>query len=202
MAQERPEPIEKLTLLPREFYQAPTGEVARALLGKFLVFWDKEGAVGGEIVECEAYLGEHDPGSHASIKKTPRNSIMFGPPGKAYVYFIYGKNFCLNAVAHDGGPGAVLIRALRPLWGIGLMEKRRKCLQFGNLTAGPGKLCQALGITTDHNGWDLLDSQLQILGGEKKIKSGEIIATPRIGLSKGQELPLRFVLRGNPIIRK
>lgn len=194
--------IKDLIILPRSFYAAPTIEVARALLGKFLIFWQAEGAVGGEIVECEAYLGENDPGSHASIRKTPRNSIMFGATGKAYVYFIYGKNYCLNAVAHDGGPGAVLLRAIRPIWGLEVMEKRRKCSALGNLTGGPGKLCHALGITKVNNGWDLVESPLQIMGNKNDLSAREFIATPRIGLSRGEALKLRFILKDNPIIKK
>ena len=180
--------------LGKRFFSRPTIELARALLGKYLVY----GVLRGKIVETEAYLYRDDPGCHAHRGPTPRNTPMFGPAGRTYVYFIYGMYHCLNIVSGKTGEGeAVLIRALEPIAGIELMQKRRKTDKIVNLCNGPGKLTQAFGITREHNNLSLLDGELYIVNSREKpeIQSGR-----RIGLSSGQELELRFFIKGNGFV--
>ena len=178
------------------FYERDTVVVARALLGQRLVRVLNGQRLSGLICETEAYGGADDPASHA-YRRTPRSAIMFGPPGMAYVYFIYGMHHCLNAVtACDGHPGAVLIRGIFPAEGIEAMRGQRPGVADGHLADGPGKLCQALGITLALNGVDLTDnSELFITTGEQ-VAEREIIATPRIGVRGDEETrtrPWRFV---------
>ncbi len=187
--------------LPRVFYERPTKEVARDLLGKILIHRSSEGLVSGLVVETEAYLGENDPGSHASTRKTPRNSVMFETAGVAYVYFTYGMHYCFNAVAKPRGQaGAVLIRALQPLDGISIMARRREREDILELASGPGKLTQALGIEKSHNGTDLTGDVLFFSEGSSP--PNPIKVTSRIGLSKGQDLPLRFHFADNSFISR
>jgi len=170
--------------------------VAPALLGQRLVRVLNGQRLSGLICETEAYAGADDPASHA-YRRTPRSAIMFGPPGVAYVYFIYGMHHCLNAVtACDGHPGAVLIRGIFPDESIDAMRGQRPGVADGHLADGPGKLCQALGITLALNGIDLTDnSELFITTGEQ-VAEREIITTPRIGVRGDEETrtrPWRFV---------
>ena len=190
-----------MKVLPREFYERDTIEVAHALLGKVLTHESKKGTASGRIVEVEAYLGKNDPGSHAYRRITPRNKLMFGQPGLAYVYFVYGNHFLFNAVTEEKGKaGAVLIRALEPLQGIELMWDRRKCRDMRMLTNGPGKLAQALGITKAENGSDLTKGPIKILNGrEQKFK---IVSCTRIGIKQGSEDLLRFYIAGNEFVSK
>jgi len=189
--------------LGRRFFNRPTIELAKTLLGKCLAF----GGLRGKIVETEAYLYKDDPGCHAARGLTPRNTPMFGPAGRTYVYFIYGMYHCLNIVSGKEGEGeAVLIRALEPVEGIELMQKRRKTEKIENLCNGPGKLTQAFGITKKQNDMSLIDGgddDLRILSGEK-IQETEIVTATRIGLAKGQgdELMLRFYIKGNRFVSK
>lgn len=181
--------------LPRSFYGRRTDLVAKDLLGCILV--RKLGGIrlSGKIVETEAYLGQEDPGSHASRGMTPRNKIMFGKPGFTYVYFVYGNHYCLNfTTEREGTAGAVLIRALEPVEGIVEMAKNR---HGRSLTSGPGRLTQALGITTKNNGTDLTGSEIYVLKGKKPEK---IKAATRIGLRGGRDLKLRFYIRGNKFV--
>ncbi len=181
--------------LGRKFYSRRTDRVARDLLGCVLVHRLKGTKLSGKIVETEAYFGRGDPGSHASRKRTPRNSIMFGKPGFAYVYFVYGNHYCLNFVTEkEGTAGAVLIRALEPLEGTEEMARRRK---GKNLTGGPGRLTQALGITKEHNGLDLTGNELFVLRGSRPAR---IARATRVGLRHGKELELRFYIRGNKFV--
>ena len=179
-------------VLPRGFFERPTTLVARELLGKVLV----HGRVAGMIVETEAYLGLDDQASHASRGRTNRNRVMFGPPGHAYVYFIYGMYECVNAVTEpDGTAGAVLIRALDPLCGIEAMHRRRekaRCIE--DLASGPGKLTIALGITRRLNRADLTAGELTVREwhGAPPL---EIEVTPRVGIRYAADWPLRFVAR-------
>jgi DNA-3-methyladenine glycosylase len=179
-------------VLPRAFFARSTALVARELLGKMLV----HGRVAGMIVETEAYLGLDDPASHASRGATNRNRVMFGPPGHAYVYFIYGMYECVNAVTEpDGTPGAVLIRAVEPLCGIETMHRRReKARRIEDLASGPGKLTIALGITRRLNQADLTASELTV----REWRGAPPLAidvTPRIGIRHAADWPLRFVAR-------
>jgi len=184
--------------------------VARELLSKSLVHRTDEGIISGRIVETEAYLGRDDPGSHAHCGVTSRNRIMFGPPGRAYIYLVYGSSYCLNVVTEkDGVGGAVLIRALEPEEGIGLMEKNRRIDgHLALLTNGPGKLTQALGITGSMNGADLTGNKLYILSrdssGKKQSrpKGFKIVTTSRIGIKAGRHLLYRYYIRGNRFVSR
>jgi DNA-3-methyladenine glycosylase len=177
--------------LGQHFFNQPTIELAKALLGKYLVHGD----LRGKIIETEAYLYRGDPGCHASRGMTRRNAPMFGPAGRAYVYFIYGMYHCLNIVSGKPGEGeAVLIRAIEPVQGIQLMQKRRKILKIEKLCNGPGKLCQAFGITRKLNNSSFIDGELEIHHSREKP---EIVSSRRIGLSAGQDLELRFFIKGN-----
>src|SRR5208283_107946 len=180
-------------ILQRPFYERPTVEVARALLGKVLV----HGPAAGVIVETEAYPGRDDLASHSARGITGRTRIIFGPPGHAYVYLIYGMYECLNLVAEPAGrPGCVLIRALEPVAGVELMQARRGAVRkVAQLANGPGKLTAALGITRAHNGADVTRGALVV---REAAGAGEIAieVTPRIGITKSTELPLRFVRAG------
>jgi DNA-3-methyladenine glycosylase len=177
-------------ILPRSFYARDATVVARELLGKLLVHGEMSGITSGIIIETEAYLGGDDLAAHSAAGLTPRTRVIFGPPGHAYVYLNYGIHECLNIVAQPKGvPGCVLIRALKPVDGIHLMEARRKGAK--DLTGGPGKLTQALGITRAHNGADVTTGALTIR--DMKL-SPAIRVTKRIGITKSPDLPLRFVV--------
>jgi DNA-3-methyladenine glycosylase len=191
--------------LPREFFGAPPEQVARLLLGKILVRRGRGGLLAGRIVETEAYLGEHDAAAHAASGKTARNAVLYGPPGHAYIYNIYGLHACFNvSCLPDGDPGGVLVRALEPLLGIPQMRRNRglnESAGIHQLTSGPGKLCQALGITREaDNGLDLTsaDGRLRLM--EDDFQCGEIRVTPRIGISKAADWPLRFFLAGHACV--
>ena len=181
-------------MLRRAFYDRPTIEVARDLLGKILV----HGPAAGLIVETEAYLGGDDLASHSAVGITNRTRVIFGPPGHAYVYLSYGAHECLNIIAEpEGRPGCVLIRALEPLLGIELMRHRRPGARTDrDLASGPGKLTQAMAITRAQNGADLTRGRL-VVRATAHANPIEIEATPRIGISKCADLPLRFLIKGN-----
>ena len=186
-------------ILPRSFYHRPAVQVARDLLGKVLI----HGATGGIIVETEAYLGLDDAASHAYRGITKRNEVMFGPPGRAYVYFIYGMYECVNMVAEpEGTAAAVLIRALEPLLGVELMQIRRSgAKRLRDLASGPGKLTLALGITRALNGANVTKGPL-VVRDQRGGEPFEIIAGPRIGISKNADLPLRFTIAGNEFVSR
>ncbi|NIM03914.1 DNA-3-methyladenine glycosylase [bacterium] len=196
--------------MSRKFYSRKTIVVAKELLGKTLVHKTDEGIISGKIVETEAYLGQKDPGSHAYGGITRRNRIMFGPAGKAYIYLVYGNHYCLNVVTEkDGVSGAVLIRALEPQQGIGLMRKRRRLDgPLPRLANGPGKLTKALGITGSMNGADLTGNRLfiisQIGSPRKKSRCNDfsIVTTGRIGITTGQNLPYRYYIKGSRFVSK
>jgi len=182
-------------LLGRDFYNRDTSKVAEDLLGKALVKSDAEGTAGGVIVETEAYYGEDDPASHAYPGKTPRSKIMFGEPGLAYIYLCYGMYYLFNIVTEsEGKPGAVLLRALEPLWGIDIMKRRRR--NGRNLTNGPGRLTVALGIDIKDNGADIVngDRGLNVFNLREKRRGFKIIRTGRVGINKGKEKLLRFLM--------
>lgn len=189
-----------LSPLPRSFYNRSTETVARELLGKYLVRRLGDEYLIGKIVETEAYIGEEDPACHAARGYTNRTSIMYGPPGYAYIYFIYGMYNCLNAVTErEGFPAAVLIRALEPLQGVEKMKQFRQRTDLHSLTNGPGKLCQALQLDRSLNGADLCGDVLFITPGED-IPDQHIIRTSRVGIRKGVEHPWRFLVAGNPFV--
>ena len=185
-------------LLPRSFYLRSPEVVARALLGKLIAHHRNGERLTGRITEIEAYPGLDDPASHTFAGMTARNAVLFGPPGFAYVYFIYGMHYCLNfSCRPDGEPGGVLIRALEPIAGLDTMARLRGLAAPVNpkfLTSGPGRLCQALGITrANSNGLDATraNSPLQVL--DDGFRPASILATPRIGIRKAVDKPLRFV---------
>jgi DNA-3-methyladenine glycosylase len=188
-------------ILPSSFYSRPTLRVARDLVGQILVHETPRGLASGRIVEVEAYLPKNDPGSHAARGQTPRNAIMFGPAGFAYVYFCYGNHFLFNVVTEKPGlPGAVLIRALEPVEGLGLMARRRKkdLEPKKVLTNGPGKLAQALDLGPAQNRQKVTSKPLYIRAASSHPR--EIGVTTRIGITEGWELPLRFYLKGSPYL--
>ena len=190
-------------ILIRDFYDRDTEIVSRELLGAILECKTADGIASGMIVETEAYVGEHDAACHAAAGRTRRTEPLYGPPGNAYVYFIYGMHWCINAVTRaEGLPSAVLIRALEPLSGIPLMRRRRpKARSDRDLTNGPGKLCAALGIDRHMNALPLQRYPVVIRAGEA-VKESEVAITPRIGITQAADWPLRFLVRDNPFVSR
>ena len=191
--------------LKRQFFQRPTLEVARNLIGKVLVRRVRGRNLAGKIVETEAYVGPHDLACHASKGKTSRTSIMFEAGGCAYVYMIYGFYFCLNAVTEaEDYPAAVLIRAVEPLDHLNVMRKFRKYPDRDtNIASGPGKLCMAMGIDKTLNGEDLTGDTLWIE--DRRLEVGRIVVSPRIGVDYAGEYkdkPWRFYVEGNPHVSR
>lgn len=179
-------------MLDRTYFDRPVLDVARDLIGATLLM----DGVGGIIVEVEAY-DEADPASHSFAGPTPRNRMMFGPPGHAYVYKIYGIHYCLNFVCHPGS--AILIRALEPLEGLDRMMERRGGLTGKQLCSGPGKLAQALDIDLGHNGLALYRAPFALMAPDQ---THDIASGPRIGITKGVDTPWRFVKAGSPFLSK
>lgn len=181
--------------------------MARELLGKVLVRDSGKLRLTARIVEVEAYLGENDPAAHAAAGNTARTSILFGPPGYAYVYFIYGKHYCLNvSCEHEGKAGSVLFRALEPLLGIEEMALARDIAVHGprdliRLTSGPGRLAEAFGITRARdNGCDLTSASSALWIARDGFRAKGFQITPRIGISKAADQPLRYALKGNAFV--
>ncbi|MEP6691777.1 MAG: DNA-3-methyladenine glycosylase [Gemmatimonadaceae bacterium] len=183
--------------LPRDFYDRPTELVARELLGAVLVCDTPDGRASGRIVETEAYLGPHDAAAHSAVGRTERNWWLFGPPGRAYVYYIYGVHWCANAVTREDGHGsAVLIRALEPLEGIDLMRvRRRDPKRDRDLANGPGKLCAALGITGAYDGAPLFGRGALTIRRGVDIADSGVAVSPRIGITRAADWPMRFFVR-------
>lgn len=188
-------------VLPASFYDRPAADVARDLLGRLLVSDAGRGTAdpdagartAARIVETEAYTGPGDPASHASesVGRTERNDPMFGPPGTAYVHLNYGVHWCLNAVTgEEGFPAAVLVRAAEPVDGVGAMRRRRGHTE---LTSGPARLTEALGVGPDLQRHPLQRPPLRVVDDGGRVPDGAVERTPRIGLSKGADLELRFV---------
>jgi DNA-3-methyladenine glycosylase len=175
-------------ILSRDFYLDAPDLVAQKLLGKLLV----RGAKVGRIVEVEAYFGESDPASHSFPGKTARNAVLFGPPGHAYVYFIYGMHYCLNVSCEpEGRAGGVLFRALEPICGLKLS------------TSGPGRLCKAFGITRSRdNGVDFTSRSSDLQIQDDGYAANDILITPRIGITKEASRPARYLLAGNSFVSK
>ncbi|HEY1183129.1 MAG TPA: DNA-3-methyladenine glycosylase [Bryobacteraceae bacterium] len=184
-------------ILKRPFYERPTADVARALLGKVLV----HSPTAGIIVETEAYPGRDDLASHSARGITARTRVIFGEPGHAYVYLIYGMYQCLNLVTEPAGtPGCVLIRALQPVAGIELMRERRPAAgKLEDLARGPGRLAMAMGITREHYGVDVTRGSL-VVREPAEPRALEIEVTPRVGIRICAERPLRFILRGSRFV--
>jgi DNA-3-methyladenine glycosylase len=193
------------SLLPRAFFEAPVEKVAPRLLGKVLVHRTAAGILAGRIVEVEAYLGPHnrppDPAAHSYRGPTPRNRVLFGPAGYAYVYAIYGRYFCMNVCCEpEGQAGCILVRALEPVGeeGIQQMALNRGVAQDAaahHLTSGPSRLCQALSLTRPlHNGLDLLDPASPLQLRDDGFRVPEVLVTPRIGIKHAVDWPLRFAL--------
>lgn len=191
--------LENSTLLDRDFYSRAAIEVARDCLGKILV----HGKTAGRIVEVEAYLGVGDRAAHSWRGVTDRTRVIFGEPGHAYVYFIYGMYECLNFVCEPvGQAGCVLIRALEPIAGIATMRRRRPAAKgIEDLANGPGKLTLAMGITRKLNGTDLTEGPLQVRR-PRAEPAIEVLTTPRIGITHCANWPLRFVIAGNRFVSR
>jgi DNA-3-methyladenine glycosylase len=196
-----------LPVLPRAFFLDPPDVVARKLLGKVLVRHYEGRRLAGRIVEVEAYFGHDDPAAHAFAGKTARNAVLFGPPGFAYVYFIYGMHYCLNLSCEpEGQAGSVLLRALEPLEGLATMAQLRRLPKATNpklLASGPGRLCQALGIAREtHNGLDATSRRSGLRVEDDGFIPAQIAVTPRVGIRHAAERPLRFSVARNPHVSK
>ncbi|NQV26314.1 MAG: DNA-3-methyladenine glycosylase [Rhodopirellula sp.] len=190
-----------MALLTRDFYEQHPVETARQLIGKILVRRTSQGLSSGVIVETEAYLATDDPASHSYRGKTRKNATMFGRAGLLYVYPIHGR-YCLNAVTESRGvASAVLIRAVMPLQGIDLMQQRRQCPMM-DLTRGPARLCEAFAVDRRLDGWDLTrEARIWIEQPDEAMGSEQQIAvTPRIGVTSGHRLELRFFLKDCPSV--
>lgn len=197
------------TPLRRSFFQPSASRVAPRLLGHWLIRRLPEGFCGGPIVEVEAYLGGDDPASHAYRGETARNRVMFGPPGFAYVYLIYGFHFCVNAVCHRAGCAeAILIRAIEAEFGVETMGRSRVVDKAIRLSNGPGKLCAALAIDRKLDGTDLCDAESPLFIARNpqiarfREQRGPVVIDKRIGITKAAHLPLRFFLGGSPFISR
>lgn len=190
----------KLRKIKADFYLQNSVSAAKALLGKYLVRRQGAYVMAAKIVETEAYRGKNDPGSHAFAKRTPRNEVMFGPPGRAYVYFCYGNHYLFNIVTEpEGTAGAVLIRAVEPLRGIKRMKKNRGAEGI-NITNGPAKFTQAMAIGRAQNRADLTKNEIYVCEGQKE-KFG-IVSKSRIGIKTGLDLKWRFYIKGNSYVSK
>ncbi len=187
--------------LPRAFYDRDPARVARELLGMQLAVHSTSGVMMARIVETEAYLGPHDPACHAVVGRTKRTWHLHGPPGTAYVYRIYGMHWCLNAVTLPEGIGsAVLLRAVEPIGDLRALQRRRPAARRDrDLTNGPGKLCAAYAITDVHDGTSLQRGAVRIVRGSD-VPDAAVAVSPRIGITRAAEWPLRFFVRGNPFV--
>lgn len=190
-------------MLPTSFYARDTELVARDLLGCVLECHAEAGLATGRIVETEAYLGEHDLACHAAAGRTRRTEPLYGPPGTAYVYFIYGVHWCFNAVTRAAGlPSAVLVRAIEPMSGLDLMRLRRPAARRDlDLTNGPGKVCAALGIDARHNALPLNRRPILIREGVA-VAQRRVLVTPRIGIRECADWPLRWLIADNPYVSR
>jgi DNA-3-methyladenine glycosylase len=199
-----------LKLLPRTFYERDPRTVARELLGRVLLRRLGRKLIAARIVETEAYLGERDLAAHAAAGMTPRNAVLFGPAGHAYVYFTYGMYHCMNiSCEREGRAGCVLLRALEPLSGLEEMALGRKLTlpdepttkSLKLLTSGPGRLCQALYISrADDNGKDVTSRRSDLQVTDDEYEPPRVVATERIGISKDTHLKLRYLIAGNPFV--
>lgn len=194
-----------LKALSRSFYDRDPRDVGPDLLGKVLVRKQGRATLAARIVEVEAYLGAEDPAAHASIGKTSRNAVLFGPPGHAYVYLIYGNHYCLNvSCLPDGIPGGILFRALEPLEGVKEMFRLRGIEEeagLRRLTSGPGCLAAAFAITRERdNGKDLTDTHSDLYIADDGLPPSRVLVTKRIGITKAADMPLRYIVPGNQFV--
>jgi DNA-3-methyladenine glycosylase len=198
-------------LVPRRFFEDSPEKVAPSLLGKLLVSTDPDSGapMAGRIVEVESYLGPHtdppDPAAHSHRGPTPRNMVLFGPAGYAYVYSIYGLYFCMNiSCEKEGRAGCVLLRALEPVIGIAEMARNRgldEDAPMRMISSGPSRLCLALGLTRPtHNGLDVTSTSSPLQVRDDGFPEPEVVITPRIGIKHAVDLPLRFAIRGNTCV--
>jgi DNA-3-methyladenine glycosylase len=203
--------IKSAKLLRRAFFNRDPQVVSRELLGKLIVRSEGNKALAGRVVEVEAYLGVGDLAAHATAGQTERNAVLWGEPGHAYVYFIYGVHYCLNiSCLPEGRAGCILIRALEPVAGLREMARAREVQEkltsardLRNLTSGPGRLCEALGITRPRdNGKDMVSRTSDLRVMDDGFKVGEVAVTPRIGITKSAELPLRYLIAGNNFVSR
>jgi len=198
---------ERQAMLPRRFYDRDPRPVSRELLGKVLVRETASELLRARIVEVEAYLGENDLAAHSAAGRTARNAVLFGPPGHAYVYFIYGNHYCLNvSCLPDGIAGGILFRALEPLTGAEAMARARGIPLDGRgglrvLTSGPGRLAEAFGITRERdNGKDLTNPRSDLYIADDGYRARRVAATARIGITKAASLPLRYIIADNEFV--
>jgi DNA-3-methyladenine glycosylase len=199
--------VSRLTPLPASFYDRDPRRVSRELLGKVLVRRDGRNLLVGRIVEVEAYLGRNDPAAHSFAGRTARNAVLWGPPGFAYVYFIYGNHYCFNvSCLADGLAGGVLFRALEPIAGIEAMARARGLAgvdisDLRRLTSGPGRMAEAFGITrVRDNGKDLTSAKSDLWIADDGTPRPRVKVTPRIGITKAAERPLRYIIPGNRFV--
>lgn len=194
-------------VLPRSFFQQPPETLAPALLGKILARRQRTRLLAGRIVEVEAYLGSDDPAAHAFRGETPRNAVLFGAPGHAYVYSIYGLHCCLNVSCQPAGvAGCVLLRALEPLQEIAAMRRNRgleKAAALAKIASGPGKLCAAFAITRmGENGCDLTSANSELFLMDDGTVPEKVSRSPRIGIRKAADWPMRFFVAGNACVSR
>ena len=201
------EKVKAIKRLPPQFFNRDPRRVSRDLLGKVLVRRHGRELLAGRIVEVEAYLGTGDPAAHAAAGRTVRNDVLFGPPGHAYVYFIYGNHYCLNvSCLPDGVPGCVLIRALEPVGGIEKMAHARgvslhRAADLRKLSSGPGRLAEAFGITRERdNGKNLTSADSDLWIADDGYRVRRVLITKRVGIRKAAEMRLRYVIAGNEFV--
>jgi DNA-3-methyladenine glycosylase len=203
--------INRARPLLRRFFDRDPREVAHDLLGKVLIRREQRQILAGRVVETEAYTGVTDAAAHASSGLTRRNAVLFGPPGYAYVYFIYGNHYCLNvSCMPEGDAGSVLFRALEPVAGLQRMALNRelelppepRITQLRALTSGPGRMAEAMGVTRDRDhGKDLTDpSRSDLWLADDGFRLQSVMITPRVGIKKAMDEPLRFIIPGNPFV--
>jgi DNA-3-methyladenine glycosylase len=198
------------TVLRRNFFNRDAATVARELLGKLLIRRQGRNLLAGRLVETEAYLGQSDPAAHAYSGRTARNFVLFGPPGQAYIYFIYGNHYCLNVSCMPEGQGeGVLFRAMQPVFGVETMARARgielppapRETQLRMISSGPGRMCEAMSITRDRdNNKDLTSRASDLWLADDSFQPERVTATPRIGITKAVEHPLRFTVARNPFV--
>jgi len=205
--------LNRATSLQADFFNRDPRRVARALLGKLLIRKTPSGILAGRIVETEAYLGEDDPAAHSAAGRTARNSVLFGPPGHAYVYFIYGTHYCLNvSCLPDGVAGGVLFRAFEPVTGIEQMAAARgielanepnltKLSLLKKISSGPGRMAETLGVTRERdNEKSLMSPRSDLRLADDGYHVRRVTVTPRIGIVKAAERPLRYFIAENPFV--